>query len=181
MRQYPTMWSVFDPEWRSPCEVGETSEHEGITVVPWRPLPRHHANDFEGLENAFETPIHESIKTYYGAYWSGGLEATSPEGHVSLLFLWNTEDRDRLVENLIGHALSQKRSRSPLSIFFACTDPSSDLFLAVNNLTGEVQLERPGYKPLRKVASNLPQFLATLKPAPPYKHPERTDLESLFS
>jgi SecY interacting protein Syd len=113
-------------------------------------------------------------------YWSGCLEAEAEEGHVSLILLWNPEDRDRLLENLIGNALIQKRARSPLSIFFACTAPDSNLYLAVNNTSGEVQLEQPGYKPLRTVADSLEDFLIRLKPAAPYLHPERQGLKALF-
>lgn len=180
LEQYPTLWSVYDSSWRSPCEVGDPIEHNGALAVPWRPSQRFGADDFKGLERAFETEIHSSIKDFYGLYWSGCLEAEAAEGHVSLILLWNPEDRDRLLENLIGHSIAQKRFRIPLSIFFACTEPSSNLYLAVNNVSGEVQLERPGYKPLRTVADSLEDFLRGLKPAPPYLHPERQGLKSLF-
>ncbi len=180
LQSYPTLWSEYDPNWRSPCEIGDPVEHNGSTAVPWRPLERHDVDDFSGLERAFKTEIHESIKSYYGSYWSGCLEAEASEGHVSLILLWNPDDRDRLMENLIGHAMAQQRSRSTLSIFFACTVPESELFLAVNNSTGEVQLERPGYKPIRTVAPSLGAFLSELSPAPPYMHPERKNLEGLF-
>ena len=181
LQMYPTLWSVYDSKWRSPCEIGEPIEHNGALAVPWRPSERFGADDFNGLERAFEAEIHPSVKDFYGMYWSGCLEAEAEEGHVSLILLWNPEDRDRLLENLIGHALTQKRSRAPLSIFFACTEPESNLYLAVNNSSGEVQLERPGYKPLRIVADNLADFLSRLKPAAPYLHPERRGLESLFT
>jgi SecY interacting protein Syd len=58
-------------------------------------------------------------------------------------------------------------------VFFACTEPESDLFLAVDNTSGAVMLERPGYKPIRQVAPSLAAFIATLEPAPPELHPER--------
>ena len=177
---FPTMWSVYDPQWRSPCELGEPIEHNDTLVVPWSPIARHGADDFTGLERAFETEIHPTVKDYFGAYWSGCLEAKAPQGHVSLILLWNIDDRDRLLENLIGHAIAQRRSRSPLSIFFACTEPGSELFLAINNSSGEIQLERPGYKPLRTVSSSLAEFLNDLSPAPPFMHPERRGLQSLY-
>ena len=180
LERYPKLWNEYDSSWRSPCEIGEPVELEDITAIEWRPQSRLETDDFSGLENAFETEIHQSIKDYYGSYWSGGLEATCKEGHVSLMFLWNDEDRDRLVDNLIGHALAQKRSRSPLSIFFACTDAASAYFLTVNNSTGEVQLELPGRKPIRTVESSLSEFLERLVPAPPYVHPDRVRLKNLF-
>lgn len=177
---YPTMWSFYDPHWRSPCEMGDPEEHDEALVVPWRPIARHGADDFQGLERAFECEIHPSVKEYFGAYWSGCLEAKAEEGHVSLILLWNIDDRDRLLENLIGHAIAQRRSKSPLSIFFACTEPGSDLFLAINNNSGEIQLERPGYKPVRTVCGSLGEFLSGLSPAPPYMHPERGSLRAMY-
>ena len=180
LEQYPKLWNEYDSTWRSPCEIGSPVELAQVTAIEWRPQLRQNADDFSGLENAFETEIHPSIKDYYGSYWSGGLEATCNEGHVSLMFLWNDEDRDRLRDNIIGHALAQKRSRSPLSIFFACTEPASAYFLAVNNTTGAVQLELPGRKPLRTVDSSLDEFLNRLTPAPPYLHPNRVSLKQLY-
>lgn len=180
LERYPKLWNEYDPNWRSPCEIGEPLEVEGVAAVEWRPRARQSADDFSGLENAFETDIHPSIKDYYGSYWSGGLEGTCNEGHVSLMFLWNDKDRARLIDNLIGHALAQKKSRSPLSIFFACTDSSSAYYLAVNNTTGEVQLELPGRKPIQVVESSLSTFINRLTPAPPYLHPDRTNLKPLF-
>ncbi|MCY3627976.1 MAG: SecY-interacting protein Syd [Gammaproteobacteria bacterium] len=181
LSQYPTLWSEYDPTWRSPCQVGELRTFESYSAIPWRPTPRNIADDFAQFEEAIETTIHPSIKQYFGAYWSGCLEATSVHGHVSLILLWNEEDRDRFLENLIGHVLAQRRYRLELSVFFACTTPNSRLFLTVNNATGEVQLERPAYKAEKIVASNLAEFISELTPAPPYLHPERMHLESLYS
>lgn len=181
LSQYPTLWSEYDPTWRSPCEIGTPKPFDSYTAIPWRPTRRNISDDFAQFEQAVETVVHPSIKQYFGAYWSGCLEATSVHGHVSLIFLWNDEDRDRLLENLIGHALTQKRYRLDFSIFFACTTPDSRLFLTVNNATGAVQLERPAYKAEKIVAPSLAEFLGELTPAPPFLHPERTHLESLYS
>ena len=174
---YPDLTEVFDPDWRSPCEVGEPyAGPGGVEVVRWHPVRRRYADDFAGLENALDLTIHPDIKAYYGAYWSGGLEAAAPEGHVSLIFLWNDADAERLVENLIGHALAKRRARATFSVFFACTEADSELFLSVENETGRVLLERPGYKPIRTVAESLPEFLAVLAPRSPNLHPERAAL-----
>lgn len=166
---HPRLDEPFDPAWRSPCELGEPYlDRGGERRVSWQPLRRRDGGeDFAGLERALELSIHPDIKRYYGRYWSGGLEAEADEGHVSLLLLWNGEDADRLVENLIGHALAKRRARTPFTVFFACTEPESDLFLSVDNETGKVVLEAPGQKPLRVVADSLAQFLAGLCPASP--------------
>ena len=175
LEQFPRLEDVYDPHWRSPCEIDEPFlDAHGERRVAWRPKRRSpDADDFTGLERALEFPIHPSLKAYYGRYWSGGLEAEAPRGHVSLLLLWNAEDADRLVENLIGHALAKRRLRSPFTVFFACTEPDSDLFLSVDNETGQVLLEAPARKPLEVVADSLAAFLETLSPAPPEMHPER--------
>ena len=174
---YPRLTEVFDPEWRSPCEVGEPfRDARDIEQIAWEPLPRHGAEDFIGLEHALELTIHQDIKDYYGSFWSGGLEADAKRGPVSLILLWNTADADRLVENLIGHALAKRRLRSPFTVFFACTSVDSELFLSVDNDSGEVLLEKPGKKPIEVVAPSLTEFLAELAPAPPERNPERAAL-----
>lgn len=156
-----------DPDWPSPCELGEPWRDEsGGQIVQWHPVRRHAtADDFSGLETALEMPIHPDIKTHYGRYWSANLEAKAPDGHVSLIFLWNQEDSNRLVENLISHAVACRHNRLPFSVFFACTEPDSDLFLTINNESGAVQLEEPGKRPLRIVSENLADFLELLVPA----------------
>lgn len=176
LEAFPHLEEPFDPDWRSPCERDEPYlDARGERRVAWRPLRREPPVDhFQGLERALETPIHPDVKAFYGRYWSGGLEAEAADGHVSLLLLWNADDADRLIENLIGHALAQRRARAPLSVFFACTEADSDLFLSVDNHSGQVVLEAPGQRPLRTVAPTLADFLDGLRPAPPGLHPERS-------
>jgi SecY interacting protein Syd len=170
LEAYPELFEVFDEEWRSPCEISPPSRGR----VQWRPSPRKRANDFAGLERALAIEIHPDIKAYFGSFWSGDLEAEADDGHVSLLFLWNADDVDRLVENLIGHALQKRRRRQPFNVFFACTEKDSELILAVDNDTGEVILEAPDKPPLRTVADDLATFLSTLRPASPTQHSERS-------
>jgi SecY interacting protein Syd len=160
--------TAYDPSWRSPCEIGRPFKPSvtDAECIHWQPVARHGADDFAGLERALETEVHPDIKAYFGAFWSTGLEAQAPDGRVSLILLWNPEDIDRLIENLIGHTLAQRQAGSPFSIFFACTEPDSELFLAVQNDTGQVILEQPGRKPHRVVADNLSAFIDTLTPAP---------------
>jgi SecY interacting protein Syd len=175
---YPTLTEVYDPEWRSPCQSADPyNDDEGVLRVPWQPLKRgldttiNH--DFAGLENALEVTIHADIKAYYGSFWSGGLEAEAPQGHVSLILLWNHPDAERLIANLIGHAMAKKRQRAAMSVFFACTEIDSEMFLSVENNTGQVLLEKPGQKSVEVVAEDLATFLDTLVPAAPELHPER--------
>ncbi|MEX2489848.1 MAG: SecY-interacting protein [Pseudomonadales bacterium] len=150
----------FDPEWRSECEVNGPDGDE----VRWRPVLQRIPVNFSGLENALEFPIHPDIAAYYGSYWSNTLEATADEGHVSLIQLWNPQDFDRLIENLIGHALAKQRIKQPFTVFIATTAPDSELFLSIDNQSGKVLLEEPGKPPLREVEENVAKFLDRLKP-----------------
>jgi len=173
MKTYPNLHAPFDPEWRSPAEIGEPFDAEAGRLIAWQPTARHPESataDFEPLERALELTVHPDIKAYYGAYWAAGLEAEAVDGHVSLLFLWNPEDVERLNENLIGHAMNKQRAGGGMSVFFACTEPDSELFLSVDNESGAVLLEKPGFKPIRQVADNLAGFLTSLVPRPPELH-----------
>ena len=168
---------VFDPEWRSPCEKGQPFvDQEGVTRIRWSPKKRSAENQENGLtrfEKAIETNIHPDIKEYYGSYWSAGLEANAIQGPVSLILLWNEDDIDRLIENLIGHTIERQRLGAPLTTFFACTDKKSELILSVENKSGNVMLEKPGDKKTETIASSLEAFLSTLKPANASRHPEQ--------
>ncbi len=153
----------YDPEWGSPCLIGGP---DSAGFVCWEPVRQEEKTDFRGLENALEVEIHGDIKAFYGAYWSACLEAASEEGPVSLIQLWNREDFDRLIENLIGHAMAKQRLKHPFTVFVATTAEDSELFLSVDNETGRVLLEEPGYPPRRQVDENLASFIDRLTPCP---------------
>ena len=140
-------------------------------MIHWQPTRRPDStSDFDGLEHALERAIHPDIKAYYARYWSANIRARAPDGELVLLFLWNLEDVDRLIENLISHAVACRHNKTPFAPFFACPIDDDDYFLTVANDTGEVLLERPGYKPIRRVARSLGAFLSTITPietAPP--------------
>lgn len=177
LARHPEPVAEYDPEWPSPCEVGhwfyaeaDDQEEPGTRLIRWRPQPRWTdpqsgwPEDFNGLEAGLETPIHPDFKALF-SHWSATLELNAPDGHVSLLQLWNPADVERYIENLIGHILVQRRARAPLTLFFACTEPDSELILSLHNDTGAVVLEEPGRPPQREVAGDLATFLATLEPA----------------
>lgn len=150
----------FDDTWRSNCEIGEPVDGQ----CRWQPVRQSSPVDFSHLENALEFPIHDDIKTYYGRYWAGGIEAESHEGRLSLIQLWNNEDYERLIGNLIGHALAKRRAKDGFTVFFAPTEPDSELFLSIDNDTGAVLLEEPGKSPLREVETDIATFLDRLTP-----------------
>jgi SecY interacting protein Syd len=154
-------WTEFDPEWRSPCELSVTAPGS----IGWRPVPQQPMMSFDGLAHALERPIHEDICTFYSSYWSGHLSASADDGEVNLIQLWNPEDFDRLIENLIGHSLAKQRLKQPFTVFIATTEADSELFISIDNTTGQILLEEPGNQPLRTIANNLAEFLDRLTPA----------------
>ncbi|NCF81053.1 MAG: SecY-interacting protein, partial [Proteobacteria bacterium] len=107
--------------------------------------------------------IHPDIKSFYGSYWGGPIELEADEGGVTLIQVWNDDDFDRLVENLLGHAMAKQRIKAPLTIFIALTD-EEEYVLSVDNETGCVVLEEPGSIPTREVSPSLAEFLDRLRP-----------------
>jgi SecY interacting protein Syd len=157
-RSLPTQ--EHDPAWPSECQVGEP-DADGL--IRWQPRERDTAADFNGLENALDVEIHPAIKSFYGSYWGSAMELQAPDGGVSLIQVWNDDDFDRLVENILGHAMAKQRIRAPLTIFIACTD-EGELMLSVDNETGRVVLEEPGGPTIREVSPSLAEFLDGLQP-----------------
>lgn len=151
--------TLFDAEWRSACEIHQEGEN-----THWQPTPQQTSVDFSGLANAVGRPIHPDICAYYGSYWAGTLEATSNEGHVSLIQLWNQDDFDRLIANLIGHLMAKQKIRQPFTVFFANTEPDSELFLGIDNDSGKIVLEEPGKPVVREVEQDIVTFLNRLSP-----------------
>lgn len=160
----------FDALWPSPCyqlSARERADADEGQPVPWQPVRQAVRNPlFDGLAQALETPIHPDIETFYGRYWSEHLPASSQEGGLSLLQLWNDEDYERLRGNLVGHALAKRKQRQPLTLFFGCTEPD-EYVLSIDNESGRVLLEQPGRKPLRELAPSLADFIDRLTPRLP--------------
>lgn len=150
----------YDPAWLSECQVGE-ADTDGM--ICWRPRERETAADFTGLERALDVDIHPDIKSFYGGYWGSSMVLEAEEGGVTLIQVWNHDDFDRLVENILGHAMAKQRIKAPLTIFIACTDEGEHI-LSVENTTGRVVLEEPGSPPIREVSPSLADFLDRLEP-----------------
>lgn len=159
--QIPMPTSEYDTDWLSSCY--QSSAEDGVDV-PWKPVRQKNLHPlFEGLESALETPIHPDLKSYYGRYWSDPIPATFKNDDLSLLFVWNDDDYERLRANLIGHALSKQKIKQPLTFFFACTEPD-ELVLSLENSSGKILLEKPGRPPLREVAPSMAEFFKQLVP-----------------
>lgn len=166
----------YHSDWPSPCQQGERFlSEEMVDSIHWKPVQREHNNDLAGLESALETELHPDIKIFFSYYWSNQMNvsfvpqknpstdnplSSEEQGNLTLMFIWNEADMKRLIENQIGHTLNKLRNKQSLSLFFACTD--SDFIISVENDSGHVVLERPGY-PIEKVLSpSLKDFIDQL-------------------
>lgn len=58
----------------------------------------------------------------------------------------------------------KRQRKQPLTLFFATTEPDSELFLSVDNKTGEILLEEPAKPPIKIVENDLNTFLNRLTP-----------------
>jgi len=152
----------FDRDWISPCQIG-APDAEGW--IAWRPVARELPPDWGGLERALEAPLHPDLAAFYGSFWCDCIPVEAEEGGATLIQPWNERDRERLIENLLGHALQKRRIRAPLTLFVAATD-EGDLVLSVDNASGVVVLEQPGQRPQREVAPTLAALLARMRPVP---------------
>ena len=150
----------YEPEWKSLCQDGEPDADGNIT---WQPRLRYPIGDFSGVESALELTLHPDIKAFYGSYWSETIRADSPNGGLDLIQVWNRQDFDRLLENIIGHVIAKRRARHAITVFVAPTD-EEEYFLSIDNQTGEVYLESPGLAPVRTLATSVCELLDSLAP-----------------
>lgn len=150
-----------DPAWPSPCERGAP---DGAGRVAWVPVLRDAFDLLDPLAETLEVEIHPAVITFYGRWFADGFRTAAPEGEVNLIGVWSEEDTLRLQQNLLGHALQQRRRRQPLTFFFALTEEDSEAVLSVDNIRGTVILEVPGTDRREDVAPSLAGFLRELSP-----------------
>ena len=131
----------------------------------WRPTVQSPLVDFKRIEAALERPIHPTIRSYFQSYWAGPLPCALNGKPVELIQLWNPEEFEQLIENIIGHFLQQQRFKQSFSFFFAIAETSSEITYTIDNVSGQVLEEVPGPSGGRTiVASDLDEFLARLQP-----------------
>lgn len=154
----------YDPEWPSPCYRHEA---KAGTEVSWQPVRATEQSDmFERLSEALEEDLHPDLAAYYSRYWSDPLLCSLPDGRqISLLFAWNVEDLERLRGNLVGHALSKRKQKRPLTLFIGVLEPDSNDMVSLNNQDGSIWLEKPGKSPHEQLGQDLASFLNGLTPA----------------
>ena len=153
----------FDSQWLSACYSDSQQLKDG-ELCQWQPVKQRHQDMFSRLAEALDEEVHPDIVTFYSRYWSSHLTASSDEGDLELLQVWNQDDMERLRSNLLGHALAKRKLKQPLSFFIAITYPDEGM-LCVDNSSGEIWYEMPGKKPIRKIADSLCTFLSRIKPA----------------
>jgi len=149
----------FDPEWVSPCQVGEVVDDK----IKWQAIKRDKKVSFNNIEEALEVTLHPSIEVLFCSAYSEHL-ACEFDGHpIELIQVWNEQDFLMLQENMIAHFMMQKRLNKPASMFIAtCSDDMQ--VISILNETGQVQLETLGKKQEAILAESLSEFLEKLTP-----------------
>ena len=149
----------FDPDWPSPCQVGDVLDGE----IQWQPIKREPAVDLSNIEQALEIQLHPSIVDLFCSAYADCISCLCNEHPIDLIQVWNEEDFKLLQENMIAHFMMQKRLKQPASMFIAsCTDEMQ--IISILNETGQVQLETLGKGQEAVLAENLADFLAELQP-----------------
>ena len=144
----------------SPSEHRRDENH-----IWWQPTAQSPEVNFKRIEAALERPIHPSILTYFQSYWAGPLYCTFNYERVELIQLWNPEEFEHLIENVVGHFLQQQRFKQSFTFFFAVAETSSEITYTIDNVSGQILKEVPGPNGQRTVvADDLAQFLERLQP-----------------
>jgi SecY interacting protein Syd len=148
-----------DPEWVSPCQIGEVIEDE----ITWKPTKRDVPVSLNNIEQALEVVLHPSIEKLFCSAYSEHLSCEF-DGHlIELVQVWNEQDFKMLQENMIAHFMMQKRLKQPASMFIAtCSDEMQ--VISILNETGQVQLETLGKRQEAILAESLGEFLSKLTP-----------------
>lgn len=128
----------------------------------WRPVERGDSNLFTDIEAALDCQFHEDIKYFYGSFWSNGLCVERDDINFNLIQVWNSDDEERLKQNILGHAFAKVKGRLPLSFFIGCSNGND--IICVENDSAQVVLEKPGRKAHKILAPSLETFLLSLQP-----------------
>ena len=155
----------FDPPWPSPCTENleqSAAHHQRV----WEPRFRGDNNLFADLETGLECTLPQSLKVYYGRYWSNGICADFQAGDQDFEFqfiqIWNADDEEQLKENLLGHSFARLKGRLDLDFFIATTEGPD--IVTIKYDSEEIWLGRPGKVLQQKLADNLEDFLDQCEP-----------------
>ncbi len=158
-RRVGEVWCSSDPQWRSVCETGK--QCAGLSA--WRPVARPAAASMQNIADALGTTLHPALSAYYCHGFAGPMAFSFKGLRVELIQPWNDDDYLLLQENLIGHALMQRRLKLPATFFIAATRDDRYL-ISLDNHSGAVLFERVGQPGGTELAASLPAFLARLEP-----------------
>lgn len=142
----------------SPCVIRGSGD-----VVAWQPVVREPMGDLAAVERGIELRLHEDIKVFYGAQYSGDMAARFRALTFDLLQAFSASDEQRLQENILGHLVMQRRLKQKPTVFIGALDSESQV-VAICNLTGQVILETLGKDQREVLASDVESFLAQLEP-----------------
>lgn len=148
----------FDSTWPSPCQV----EADQSGLVYWRPHERNQIQLFAGLEKSLEFSFHNDIKQFYGSFWSNGVSVEREDINFNLIQIWNEEDEQQLLENMLGHIFAKIKAKLPISFFIGCG--FGEDVICLEQETGQIVIEQPGKKVQKVLAPNLESFLISLTP-----------------
>ncbi|ELR63323.1 Syd protein [Photobacterium marinum] len=142
----------------SPC-VEQDSGYE----VTWKPVKRDPQGDLAAVERGIELRLHEDIKVFYGAQFSGDMAASFRGLEFDLLQVFSEADEKRLQENILGHLVMQRRLKQKPTVFIGVLD-DEDKVIAICNLTGQVILETLGKDSREVLTADVETFLQELQP-----------------
>ena len=142
----------------SPCVETDTGDE-----VTWQPVGREPMGDLAAVEKGIELRLHDDIKVFYGAQFSGDMAARFRGLEFDLLQAFSEEDERRLQENILGHLVMQRRLKLKPTVFIGALDAEHQV-ISICNLTGQVILETLGKGSREVLASDLETFLQELEP-----------------
>lgn len=149
---------AFDNEWLSSCQQ---SEPDGDGFIEWKPVLVDNVSSFTNVENGLAIKLNTQFIDFFTHYYSESVPAEFNGEYLELLFAWNSDDIERLQQNIIAHVLMKKQLKQEITLFFAVTD-NDDMILSVKNSTGEVWLEKVGSEPHEKLADSMIEFIGKL-------------------
>ncbi|MCF6436353.1 MULTISPECIES: SecY-interacting protein [Pseudoalteromonas] len=149
----------YDPQWPSPCEVGDPIDNERIQ---WQASAQPDTNNLQQLAVALECTFPDELDEYYSTFFAGNVVAKVDGHQIELLQAWNQEDYERLQQNITGHVLMKRKLKQEETVFIGLTE-QDDLLLCVKLNSGEVCLEYVGKPPHHVLAPSLAEFLQQVR------------------
>ena len=149
----------FDSAWPSECVVKKACLENSYY---WKPKKRADKLIFSELEDALEFKFHKDVLAFYGSFWSNGICVERDDINFSLIQSWNDEDEKQLKENMLGHIFAKLKSKLPVTYFIGC--PFGDEVICLDHETGNIVLEKPGFKAHKVLSKDLASFLISLQP-----------------